>query len=269
MLLDKISQVLIQLRLEIGYKTSKGFFNYLKDRGLDCNYQYFVKIEKGLVFPSSVLVNQVAKALDKNFGEKLIHAYCAQQFTDFDYLFEKNSIPMAKKDLIKGSESLIEQGQKELNQAQIDTLKKRKENYFLFLILTLSRSPVTIKDLKMYPALSKSIKDLLASSIALEENDALISRSSEFRFPKASDDAAKKTYALFDEWDLFFSHQFHFEEYLNKMMIRRISPRYFGVIQKQIESFVDFVRCSDEFDQRHNTEVLHLSIKVSKGQLPG
>lgn len=267
--MDRFGQVLIQVRLEIGYKTSKSFFNYLKDRGLECNYQYFVKIEKALAFPSTVLVNQMAKSLDRTLGERLIKAYCAQQFESFDYLFETQRPQVDLSAVAKEREVVIEQGQKELTLSQIDALKKRKENYFLFLILTLSRYPITQDELKKYPALLKSVKDLVGSSIAFEENNTLMARSSEFRFPKALDENTLKAYALFDEWDLLFSHQFEFENFLNKMMIRRISPRYFGVIQKQIESFVDFVRCSDESDQKHNTDVLHLSIKISKGHLPG
>ena len=53
------------------------------------------------------------------------------------------------------------------------------------------------------------------------------------------------------------------------MMIRRISPRYLSTIQKQIDNITDFIRLSDESDQKHNNDVLHLQIKLSHGELPG
>ncbi len=262
-------QVLVSVRLENSFKTTKSFFNYLKDRGLDCNYQYFVKIEKGLVFPSSALINQMAKAMDRAFGEEIVNAYCSHQFESFQYLFSPPPVS-SKKNPIKGAvEVMVEQGQRELSLSQVSALKKSKENYFLFLIITLSRKSISLKELKKYPKLLKSIKDLSTAGFISLEEDSIRATSSEFRFPKGVDKFLLDAYILFDLWDIEFSEQFEFKNYLNKMMIRRISPRYFGVIQKQIEAFTDFVRCSDESDQRFNNEVLHLHIKISKGELPG
>lgn len=271
--MDTFCQVLVRIRQENDYKTTKSFFNYLKDRGLDCNYQYFVKIEKGLVFPSSVLINQIAKCLDRAHAELIVSAFCCHQFESFQYLFsspasmtQKLSKALLHPEKIKAK---IEQGQKELNSLQVMTLKKKKENYFLFLLITLSRKTISKKELQKYPKLLKSIKDLVNAEIIIQSNDVIQATSSEFKFPDANELAITEAYKMFDIWDIEFSDQFEFKNYLNKMMIRRISPRYFGVIQKQIEAFTDFVRCSDESDQRFNNEVLHLHIKISKGELPG
>lgn len=271
--MESFCQVLLRVRLENGYKTAKSFFNYLKTRGLDCNYQYFIKIEKGLVFPSSVLINQMAKALERTSAELIVSAFCSHQFESFQYLFSLPvSGPQGSSKTNSAKEKInitVEQGQKELNYLQVNTLKKRKENYFLFLLITLSRKDISVNELKKYPKLIKSIKDLTNANIINFSNNSLHATSSEFKFPKDNDMAIVEAYRMFDLWDIEFGEQFEFKNYLNKMMIRRISPRYFGVIQKQIDAFTDFVRCSDESDQRFNNEVLHLHIKISKGELPG
>lgn len=267
--MNTFGQVMVSIRSEAGHKTSKSHYNYLKSNGLECNYQYYVKIESDLVFPSSVIVNQIAKALGREKGEQLIKVFCANQFASFNYLFQDNDSERKFKATEIASAISVAQGQKELSMAQINSLYKKKNNYFLFLILTLSRSSLSLKELGKYPFLKKSIPELVNASIAHSTNDILSASSSEFVFPKAHTPELEKIYAAFDSWDQEFSTEFEFKKFLNKMMIRRISPRYFGVIQKQLEAFTDFVRCSDESDKRFNSEVIHLHITMSKGILPG
>lgn len=244
--------------------------------GLECNYQYLVKIEKGLVFPSSLIINQMAKALTRENGELIVGAFCSKQFEKFSYLF--NSSPKMKTEINKTETKdvgriahhlIIEQGQKELTLLQVSVLKKKRENYFLFLIMTLSRNSLTLEELKMYPKLLKSVKELTDALIITREENVIKTVSTEYRFPKSRDRSLEETYKLFDKWDFEFSDEFEFKQLINKMMIRRVSPRYLGVIHKQIEAFTDFVRCSDESDKHHNTDVLHLSIKISHGKIAG
>ena len=246
------------------------------ERGLECNYQYYVKIEKGIAFPSSILINQLAKALKRTDGEEIIRSYCREQFESFSYLFASGDAESpvslshgedpteSKKKIFK-----VEQGQKELTIKQVATLKKKKENYFLFLIVTLSRGPVPLDELTKFPQVKSSIKDLSAVGIIGVDNKLIKGTSSEFKFPKTSTPELDLAYKQFDSWDVEFANQFGFKNYLNKMMIRRISPRYFNVMLKQIEAFTDFVRCSDESDQKYNKDVLHLHIRINKGELPG
>lgn len=269
--MESFSQALVRIRLTDGYKTSKSFFNYLITRGLECNYQYYVKIEKGIAFPSSQVVNQIAKALKKENGEEIIMSYCSHQFESFDYLFTSaQHSPSTTDQTIEDKKSvLVEQGQKELSPKQVAMLKKKKENYFLFLIVTLSRRSIGIEEFIKYPQLKPSIKNLVEVGIITLDNKIITARSPEFRFPKIKSAEMTEAYEKFDEWDVEFSHQFGFKNHLNKMMIRRISPRYFNVMLKQIEAFTDFVRCSDESDQKYNQDVLHLHIRISKGELPG
>jgi hypothetical protein len=227
-----------------------------------------MKIEKDQAFPSSVIVNQMAKAIDSKSAQNLVMGYCRNQFQSFNYLFKEtgasseNSIP-------KASPTSIAQGQRELSIREISMLSERQENYFLFLLLTLSRGPVHLEDLKNYHGLEEAIGTLIEYEMAIEEGDYISSTSSEFRFPINQDEAINRAYSLFDQWDTEFSHQFDFERLINKMMIRRISPRYLNAIKKQIDTISDFVRLSDEADQKHNNDVLHLQIQLSRGEIPG
>lgn len=267
--MESFGQVLIRVRLEKGYKTSKSFFNHLKSRGLECNYQYFVKIEKNISFPSALIVNQIAKALPAQSGQEVVLAFCSNQFHSFDYLFKNGANSQTQISEKKEIPSLKIQGQKELSIKQVNTLYKRKENYFLFLLLTLSRAPIELSEVKKFKGLGRSIKDLVESEMALVEEDKITSTSTEFRFPKDSDRELSSIYNAFDDWDVEFSYQFNFDKMMNKMMIRRISPRYMSVIEKQIEALTDLVRLSDESDQKYNNDVLHLQIRMSKGEIPG
>ena len=42
-----------------------------------------------------------------------------------------------------------------------------------------------------------------------------------------------------------------------------------SLIQRQIDTIVDFVRLSDESDQKFNNDVLHLQIRLNRGEIPG
>lgn len=266
--MDQIGQALVSIRLELGYRTAKDFFNYLKGRGLECNYQHFVKIEKNICLPSNILINQMANGLPKEKAEELIQAFGQTIFPQYGYMFAGGKSKKILK--TKTSKKLeISSGQKVLSIKQVSSLATRKENYYLFLILTLSRTPIEIEELKSLKNFKKVIKDLTDSGIVVVEDNQVRSTASEFKFPKEKDTQLEAMYAQFDLWDIDFSTDFNFETLINKMMTRRISPRYMSVILKQIDGLADLVRLADESDQTHNTEVIHLHLKVQKGELPG
>jgi hypothetical protein len=226
------------------------------------------KVEKGQAIPSSIVINQIAKALDTNSGQAVILAFCSNQFESFDYLFKTSNLKEINHEEETNLTS-ITQGQKELSKFQISCLHDKQENYFLFLLLTLSRGPISTREISEYSGISPSIDILVNAGLAVIEGEFVLSTSSEFRFPRSKDLDVNRVYKDFDEWDVEFSHQFDFEKLVNKMMIRRISPRYLSAIQKQVDIIADFVRLSDESDQIHNNDVLHLQVKLSRGQLPG
>ncbi len=228
-----------------------------------------MKIEKDQSFPSSEIVNQIAKALSAEVSQSIILSFCQNQFQSFNYLFDSSASEGHSSDLQKSPNVSINQGQRELTQRQIACLNNKQENYFLFLLLTLSRGPVHIDEISSYFGLKESIKQLEESQIAITTGEYVTSTSSEFRFPISDIEEVNQAYMNFDNWDLEFSSQFDFENLINKMMIRRISPRYLTAIKRHIDTIADFVRLSDESDQKFNNDVLHLQIKLSRGHIPG
>lgn len=263
--MSSIGQMLSELRKDMKFNSTKELYSYLKNRGLDCNYQHFVKIEKNTTIPSSQIINQIAAALDKKNSKELVLTYCAQLFPKHDYLFDysKSSYSGLSENSSNHSFNLAT----ELNGSQISKLSLRKDNYYLFLVLTLSRIPIKISEFEKMKSLLQAIPDLVSAHIAIIEGDYIRSIASEYRFPK--DASYKKIYDQFDVWDTEFTSDFKFESLVKKVMTRRISPRYLSAIQQQIESLVGLVRLSDESDKIHNTEVLHLNIQMQKGELPG
>ncbi len=266
--MDHFCQKLINSKQKLGFKTTKSFYNYLKDHGLECNYQYYIKIESGKVIPTSVIVNQIAKALPNDYAENIIKTYCSMLFNEHAYLFEdslQDQVPSAPQELMQAS-----QGQKELTLLQVHTIGKTKNHYYLFLILTLSRRPIELDELKNFPQLAKILKDLKASDIITINKEMVEAKSQEFIFPKMNTDLTlTDTYKQLDVWDIQLPQEFEFKKLVNKSMIRRISPRYANVMLKQIDAFTEFVRCSDEFNQKYNSDVISLQINLSLGKLPG
>jgi hypothetical protein len=254
----------------MGHKTAKSFYNYLEKRNLECNYQYYVKIEKNIVTPSSHLINQIAKSLPMADAEILVQSYCQMQFEQFKYLFNhKNSENIIETNLKPIKKSKVLQGQKELTEAQVAVLALKKENYHLFLLITLARRSLTKKEITEYLNLSRGLKVLLEQKIILFQNETYSSASNEFLFPKAHNDNLKKHYELFDKWDSEFENNFELKKIVNKMMIRRISPRYLSLIQKQIELLMELIRTSDETDVEINDQVIQLQMNLSCGKIPG
>lgn len=260
----ELAQLLLTYQKRLGHHTLKAFFLDLQSKGLECNYQYFSKLTKGSALPSSSIINQIAKALPQEMGEKIIYCFCAQQFESFAYLFQAQELKQ-----VESKKGIIDQGQRILTTKQIAVLAENKEHYFLFLILTLSRRSVKSEELQSLKKKEKVIEALISAEICHRVDDLIEANSSEFRFPADDTLVIKEAYQRFDQWDREFSEHFSFETLINKMMIRRISPRYLGIIQKNAELLFDFVRASDEADKRYNQEVIHLNFILKKGELPG
>lgn len=267
--MQAFTSILQSIRKRRGFETSKDFFEFLKARGLSCNYQHYVKIEKGATLPSNLVVNQIANALNRNDATALIHSYCSEIFPKHSFLFDEKEVPLKN----NSQPSQIHQHATELStvvnlsERQIGLLASSKGAYHLFLILTLSRNPVDLLDLKKIHNLKDRVGILEEAQLIAIEDGFIRTITTEYRFPK--DESLNHYYDKFDRWDLEFTDDFNFESLLNKVMIRRISPRYLNVINHQIESLVGLVRLSDEADKVYNTEVLQFQIKLKKGKLPG
>jgi len=133
----------------------------------------------------------------------------------------------------------------------------------------LARRALTKKEISEYLNLSRGLKVLLEQRIIILENATYRSASNEFLFPKAHNDSLKKGYELFDKWDSEFENNFELKKLMNKMMIRRISPRYLSLIQRQIDLLMELIRTSDETDVEMNDQVIQLQMNLSCGKIPG
>ena len=266
-----LAEFLSFLRAEMGTSSAKSFHSELCKRGLECNYPTYVKIETGRLLPSPTLITQMAKALPSKWQDELILAYSRTQFPQFSYLFASET--PARKRSPSPRPSPGPASTRELNRRQIACLVRSAGHYHLFLLLTLARRPLTRKDLEKkfrkepFEKLISELQD--ADFLTLEEGQIQI-RTTEWKFPSANEDSAlAKAYRQFDEWDLNFGEQFGFETLLQKMLIRRISPRYLNLIQKQLEISLDLVRSSDELESRYNESLIQVRVQLKSGSLPG
>lgn len=164
------------------------------------------------------------------------------------------------------------QKQKELTPLQIASIAKTKFHYYIFLLLTLAREPINqevVQKLFGQRNIQSATADLIESKIAYLDHNHVTSFVKEFKFPKAFSGEQKEIYKKFDEWDLSFYREMDFKILLQKMLIRRVSPRFLSIILGQCSALLDLVRASEETDQSYNDEILQLTITMASGNLPG
>jgi hypothetical protein len=279
-----LKRSLSSLRKGLRFKSSRSFFHgYLEKRTrLDFNYSYYMKIEGGKITPSPQVISSMCAALDEEDAQNLMLAYCETLFPERAQLFQKMAKNSAKQKLndrplpTEETTSAISR-QKFLTPLQVATISESKGHYFCFLILTLSRSPITLSQIKSrFPILFadhdivKSITDDLERvKLIHKENDRVRSISSDMKFPLAETAAQKKQHDAIDLWNLTFYQDAGFEVLHQKMLLRRVSSRYLTVIEAHIKVLLDLVRASDEIDSEYNDDILMLNISLQKGDLPG
>lgn len=267
--MNGFSSQLINTRARLGHKTAKAFFLLMKKRGISFNYPYYMRLEQGERLPSEKVVNEIALALGREVGEALVLAYCQTIFPKFQNLFDSQdvqSIPATMKN------TYVPGGQKELSPKQVATLRSQESNYHLFLLVTLSRKQIPLTELENFFSdrqLNSAVKALCESEIIQLGPHGVEALAVEARFPEAQDQFLKDAYAQFDKWDEKFGEAFGLERFINKMMIRRISGRYLGIIRKHLEVLFEMIKSSDETDLRHNDRVLKLRVTIEEGKLPG
>ncbi|WP_374074583.1 hypothetical protein [Bdellovibrio bacteriovorus] len=267
--MNLVAKTLKEIRLRMQYESAKTFFGFLSERGLDCNYPYYMKIEKGDAFPSSSILNQIAKSLPESDGVLLVKAFCADQFKDFSYLFE---VDQGASSVISEESIEIHQGQRELSRRQVHILASGSSPYHVFLMCTLARRPLQVQELETFfpkKVLSSALEVLIKEKIVVQSAQGIQAFSPDVIFPKDTSEELGKYYEKLDQWDIEFGEQFDLQDVLSKMLIRRISFRYLSLIQKQLEMLFDLVRSSDEIDTRHNSQIIQLQVSLKKGALPG
>lgn len=267
------SEELKHIRAQLGLKSARSFFEWLKAKGVSFNYSYYMRLEQGGL-PSEKVVNELASAIKGEAAEHLILKYCTLLFPKHERLFsinEKKAQPSTGA-FEKQSNELKKAmpAQKELSMRQVMAIASSKSTYHLFLLLTLSRRPILEAELF---SLSKSFQAALRTLASVDllnvSDDGVEAKSIESRFPDSYNQELKDAYTKFDEWDEDFGIAFGFDLLLNKMLIRRVSGRYLSIIQTQLESLFELIRASDELDYKYNDQVLQLSVTMRKGKLPG
>jgi len=260
-----------QIRHRLGYKTAKSFYNYLEVHSvLSFNYSYYTRMEASSALPSSEVVNQIAKTLDKESAKQLIHSYCKMLFPNFSNMFE--FLDSKTQELNESSNNKINfLNQSELTLRQVDVLAKSKAHYELFLILTLSRNSFSLTNLKEIIGINhKEIcYDLQEVDILVSSNDKICSKAIEFKFPEPFNNRLKDQYSTFDKWDKELKDDWEFSNLRKKFFLRRTSVKHLYLLQGFLSQIDLLIKSSDEIDTSLNNEVLLFEYSLNSGKLPG
>jgi hypothetical protein len=238
-----------------------------------------MKLEKGLTIPSAQVLNQIASGLEVYDGEELVLSYCRELLPRYDYLFQNQNLHFSLTKKKKVDHQIVVEntqqssvGQTELTLKQIHFLGLEQINYHIFVLLTLARHGIPLADLQKHFGQEKfnfTFEKMMEQNIAYATENKAFAMQSDIRFPKSDLPELEKIYQQFDEWDETIGDDFHFEEVIKKMFLRRISVRYLGLIQKNLELLFETVKSSDETDKRYNQTVIQVKIHLKKGTLPG
>lgn len=263
------------LRKRAGHEKARGFHSYLTDQGVEINYAYYMKMESGQVLPSHKIVEQISRTMADEDSAALILSYCRAQFPKSKHLFpapeNTPSLKESKREVLSPAPA---QGiGRELNRRQVHVLARSKTHYHLFLTATLARKPLPLEELKKvfnWKNLQGAITELEAGKILRVLPEGLKTFATEHQFPSSTDfPELKPLYRQFDEWDESFAEDFEFANRLDKMLIRRISPRYLNVIEKSLDMVLSLVRASDELEDKHNEDLIQIRLSLKSGRLPG
>jgi len=264
-----IGNTLKSIRSELKYVSAKRFYEFLVSKGASgFNYSYYMRLERGSL-PSATVVETIAKLIPEELGEMLIKSFCRSQFESFSYLFEEENMSAEVTQVTSSSPAK----QKELTIYQISKIVQSKNHYDLFLVMTLARRSLTLKEIKAHfkrASIEKVIEEFIEAKLIHRNEDTFLSACNEYQFPSSiGDKFLVKSYKQMDEWDKLFSTKFNFNEIVNKLLIRRISLRYVGIIQNQLMSVIDVAKSSDETDQRFNDHVIHMNLLLNCGKVVG
>lgn len=268
--MTRFAEELKRSRQAAGYKTASSFFEWLKMKGIGFNYSYYMRLEQGGI-PSEKVVNELASSLKKDWGDRLILAYCQSLFPRQSYLFTAPTVAQEPEEEVSARDASGD-SQKELTPRQVAALAYNENTYHLFLLSTLARRAIRISEVEKWfsqKSLSASLKSLTDAGLVSLQKGAFEHTAVELRFPAAYNAELKEAYAKFDLWDESFGRKYGLEQLLNKMIVRRVSGRYLTLLRKQLDVLFELTKTSDEVDQRYNENVLQLKVSLRQGKLPG
>lgn len=268
--MSEFSLNISRARRSMGFSSAKKFFEQ-KLRPLEvCNYSHFMRIEKGLVLPSAELFNALIQIYPLNERAALVYSYCKTLLPQFASYFPESSPSLASTDSTKMNLSKRHHAGISLN--QVSLISQTASTYHLFLLLTLARKPIAIKELKKLIGgedFESAVATLVETKLVILQNNELSCVTNDFKFPAAKNALLKGKYLQMDEWDHVFGEKLGLTTILNKTMIRRISLRHKALVEKHLELLFDLIRSADETDSFFNDQVLQIKCQVRIGQLPG
>jgi hypothetical protein len=280
-----LQKSLASIKAKLGYRSAKSFYDqYLTVRTrLDFNYSYFMKIEGGKINPSPQIISNLCSAFEEPDAQEIMLSYCESIFPERAEVFKQvKTAKRAGSTLRAASEPATPASQSGtqsfLTPMQVACLSQSKLHYLAFLLLTLARHPISLSDLKNALPPSKNagereieilIREFTKVRLVKLQDGNVSSIANDMKFPVADSPALKRTYETIDAWNIGFHQDMRFEPVVQKMMLRRVSPRYLSVIQAHCNIMLDLIRASDELDSSYNDEVLMLNVSIQSGNLPG
>lgn len=271
-----VGALLISIRKQMGFQSARRFYNEHLDKKtrLEFNYQYYMKIEGNKVLPSPKIISSISVTLPEEFSDQLVVAYCETIFPTKRLLFQKMKKPTAPTahatKAVKTLPTLVQQ--QYLTESQVGIIGKSQQHYYVFLAVTIARGSILIPELKKKLKIKdmKSIlEDLIVAKLVTCENNYVTSISNEMKFPTDVSVTLRKTYDQIDAWNIQAAQYFDFANSMQKMIIRRVSPRYIELILNQANGLFDILRAADETNQSYNEEVMMMNLTISQGKLPG
>lgn len=218
--------------------------------------------------PSSTVVKEIAAFVNSSDSDLLIKAWCASTFPRYESLFDVQQLENSD-EVRRAEPGLIKQ--KELTLRQVGLVTKSFRHYQVFLMLTLSRKRLAIRDIKeMFDeSIDSVIDDLCEAKVAVVSGEKIYQVDIEMRFPKASTDELKAVFAKVESWNKKIGNEMHFEKVKEKFFIRRTSMRHIELITGFLSQMDSLIRVADDMDINLNNEVVSFEYSLSRGKIPG
>lgn len=278
--MGKFANTLVKVRKDSGYKSARSFYEALQSSGAEFDYSYYTRIEKGDLLPSSKIVSTITGRLkEASLKEGLIKAFCSEQFPEFTHLFPEAESQKFDPELMEGVSNaafpILLKKQQFLSLQQTKMISLTKHHYFIYLLITLARRPLSLEECSNTTGLNfdhceKILKDLLKVKVLVNKEGQIDSFVKESHFPKRSDyPSLAETYSRLDEWDLEFGNQMNFKLLKKKFSLRRISPRSLPVILQITDGLIKLLEISDDSRDERNSLVISFSQQIKVGKLPG
>jgi hypothetical protein len=269
-----LGTTLVQIREKLNFKSARQFYLWLEQHAnLDFNYSYYVKIESGKVIPSEKVIQTIAQLLVEEDARRLVIEFCKNLFPNFAYFFTTGGVSESvKMPAIPGKEQPLLRKLKYLTLKQVSIISKSKFHYFLFMVITLARKPIGFSETQKLlhaPQFDQIVADLMEGKIIRRDGENLFSMSKELHFPSETEANMKMVYRQLDEWDREFSAHFNFEPVVQRFLLRRVSPRFIPLLEKQTRVLIESVQMAEELDHNFNTDIVQFNVSFTKGQVAG